>query len=297
MLNTLLLHLATCVLVIAQSDGPLDPQNHFVYPGLPGPAYSDDPTVFALNQNFTVGEDQSQPFKWITNMTSTRITLWQEGNPDKVQQHIIYECAPSSDNQFYWNGDIGPIDLKNGSQAFLAAFDCYNPYTPVFYSHYINLTEALVVSSSSSTSMTSTSSSSTSRSTSLAATTTSALPVIESSTSTSPPSDNSSNAAALGGGIGGGIGGALLLIAAGFGIWKYRSSRKPADEIQRPGWSDNGAYAVSMDQSHGPSWYKPTSPMPAQSQPQAEYPPHIQSRTVSEQRLYEMDAERREGAA
>lgn len=94
MLNTLLLHLATCVLVIAQSDGPLDPQNHFVYPGLPGPAYSDDPTVFALNQNFTVGEDQSQPFKWITNMTSTRITLWQEGNPDKVQQHIIYGAYP-----------------------------------------------------------------------------------------------------------------------------------------------------------------------------------------------------------
>lgn len=71
-------------LVVAQDNRPPDPNNHFIYPPLPGPQLSNDPTVFKDNINFTVGIAQSAPFKWVTNMTSMRVTLNQEGNPESV---------------------------------------------------------------------------------------------------------------------------------------------------------------------------------------------------------------------
>lgn len=89
MFNPLLLLLVVGLPVIAQDNRPQDPNNYFVYPPLPGPQFSNDPTVFETNHNFTVGEQQDQPFKWETNMTSVSILLIQEGNPESVQQHDL----------------------------------------------------------------------------------------------------------------------------------------------------------------------------------------------------------------
>jgi hypothetical protein len=81
-------------LVVAQDNRPPDPKNRFIYPPLPGPQFSNDPTVFEINLNFTVGVSQSAPFKWVTNMNSMRVTLNQEGNPENVQS---YELSRMSD--------------------------------------------------------------------------------------------------------------------------------------------------------------------------------------------------------
>ena len=72
-------------LVDAQDNRATDPNNHFIYPPLPGPQFSNDNTVFSENLNFTAGVTQSAPFKWTTNLTRIRISISQEGNPDSVQ--------------------------------------------------------------------------------------------------------------------------------------------------------------------------------------------------------------------
>jgi hypothetical protein len=73
----------------AQDNRDPDPDNHFIYPPLPGPQYSNDPTVFESNLNFTVGTPQSQPFKWVSNLESLHLTMVQEGNPDVIQRHNL----------------------------------------------------------------------------------------------------------------------------------------------------------------------------------------------------------------
>lgn len=54
-----------------------DPETHFVYPPLPGPNVSDDPTVFWNNINLTAGA-QPQPFTWVTNMDAVTISMHQQ---------------------------------------------------------------------------------------------------------------------------------------------------------------------------------------------------------------------------
>lgn len=84
------LGLLLCItLVVAQDNRPEDLNNHFVYPPLPGGQYSNDPTVFWTNINLTVGETQTEPFKWVTNMTSMQISLEQEGAPGTVQSRML----------------------------------------------------------------------------------------------------------------------------------------------------------------------------------------------------------------
>ncbi|KAI4863438.1 hypothetical protein F4820DRAFT_374006 [Hypoxylon rubiginosum] len=285
MLNLLQLLLAACLLVIAQDNRPPDPNNHFIYPPLPGPQFSNDPTVFESNLNFIIGKKQNQPFKWESNMTNMSILLIQEGNPESIQQHELTECIPGSDNYFYWDGNIGSIDLKNGSQAFLGAYNCSNPTTPIFFSHYINLIEAPPISKPSSISTARTSSFSFSFSTSMATTATS--PSIVTPTSTASPSNGPSNAAAIGGGIGGGLGGALLLIAIVFAFWKYRS-KQGRDRQQQPGWANNQDYNT-MAQNYSPNLYKSPPPTEIDSQPQAEYLSNIRCGTNPERRLYEVE--------
>ncbi|OAL24290.1 hypothetical protein AYO20_10717 [Fonsecaea nubica] len=153
--------------------------------------------------------------------------MQQEGNPESVQSRLILDCpAASTQDNIYWDGKISPIDLKNGSIAYLAAWDCDQPdATPIFFSHYINLTEP-VVTTTSSTPTTITSASLASSTTS--GTPTSAGPVSTSSVTPAATAESNhsggggSNSAALGGGIGGGIGGALVLIvlAALFIYWR-----------------------------------------------------------------------------
>lgn len=64
----------------AQDDRAVNPNNHFLYPPLPGAQHTKDPTVFWSNINVTFGVAPTQPFQWISDMTSMRVTLQQEGN-------------------------------------------------------------------------------------------------------------------------------------------------------------------------------------------------------------------------
>lgn len=112
------------------------------------------------------------------------------------------------------------IDLKNSSVAYLAAWNCATPdATPVFFSHYINLTlpENGAPASSSSAAAAVTQSS-----------TASPSPLIGSS---SFPSHSFYSSAVIGGGIGGGVGGAFVLLVACFVLSRYRKARK--DHKQR----------------------------------------------------------------
>ncbi|KIW65012.1 hypothetical protein PV04_07304 [Phialophora macrospora] len=218
--------------VSTQDNRAPDPNNHFISPPLPGPQANVDATVFWSNQNWTVGVLQTIDWNWVTNLTNLMITLQQEGNPESVQSRLILDCpAASTQDLIYWDGKISPIDLKNGSVAYLAAWDCDQPdATPIFFSHYINLTEP-VVTTTSSTSTTIPSTSSVSSTTS--GTPTSASPVSTSSVTPAATAESNhsggggSNSAAIGGGIGGGIGGALVLIvlAALFVYW-HRGQRE-----------------------------------------------------------------------
>ncbi|KAI3322964.1 hypothetical protein HD806DRAFT_545048 [Xylariaceae sp. AK1471] len=236
----------------AQDNRPPDPNNQFIYPPLPGPGFSDDPTVFGANINITVGQ-QHQPFKWVSNLNSMFVSLHQEGDPDVVNSVHLTECQPGSSNYVYWNGYLGKIDLAIGSQAFLAAWNCEVPdSTPVFYSHYFNLTKA--DSSSSSTSTTSPSTPSPTQSltsTSLSASTPTENPTSTTSlsagtsssqtTSSGAPPDSKNNnnnnnnnpvdSAAIGGGVGGGIGGAILLVGVAIALLKYWKQSPPSQQL------------------------------------------------------------------
>ncbi|KAI1407039.1 hypothetical protein F5Y13DRAFT_175814 [Hypoxylon sp. FL1857] len=289
-MSTLLYLVLNICLVLAQDNREPDENNHFIYPPLPGPQYSNDPSVFEKNLNFTVGKGQSQPFKWVSNMTSMQIILCQEGNPDSVRTHDITDCIDGTSTDYvYWDGGIGSIDLKNGSQAYLGVWNCSDFTTPVFFSHYMNLVEDPSASSTTTSSSSAATAVSTSSSSSIAT-----EPVVTPPTSTdSPPTDESqsssgsSNAAAIGGGIGGGIGGALILIAAAFAFWKYRSAKnqkqqQPAQQIAA--WANHQDYNA-MSMSPGSNVYKPPyQPSELESHPPSvsELPPGSEQRRVYE---------------
>ncbi|KAK5451471.1 hypothetical protein LTS15_008236 [Exophiala xenobiotica] len=289
--------------VSTQDNRAPDPNNHFISPPLPGPQVNVNATVFWSNQNWTVGVQQTIDWNWVTNFTNLMITMQQEGNPGSVQSRLILgmhqlpvfnlidgvdrspDCpAASTQDNIYWDGKISPIDLKNGSIAYLAAWDCDQPdATPIFFSHYINLTEP-VVTTTSSTSTTTTS-----------GIPTSASPVSTSSITPAATAESNhsggggSNSAALGGGIGGGIGGALVLIvlAALFIYWR-RGKRE----------------ALKGAPSHEPSTREllpQNQPYPLNSYPyqQQTYYPSELSGTPSEQRKpmsnVELDSNSRSG--
>jgi hypothetical protein len=74
---------------LAQDNRAVDPANHFLFPPLPGPQHSQDPTVFWGNINITYGEAQTQAFTWVSDMSSMSVTLQQEGNETSVQAREI----------------------------------------------------------------------------------------------------------------------------------------------------------------------------------------------------------------
>ncbi|KAI1093514.1 hypothetical protein F5B19DRAFT_124187 [Rostrohypoxylon terebratum] len=279
-------------LVTAQDNRPLDKNNHFIYPKPAGPQYSNDPTVFESNENFTVGQAQSQPFKWVTNMTNMQIILCQEGNPMSVRRHGLTDCIDSSGGGWlYWDGDIGDIDLNNGSQAYLGVWNCSEPgSTPVFFSHYMNLINSSATASTSTVSTSSTLPAATAPITSP----TSATEPAPTQAGTSS-SNGSSNGAAIGGGIGGGIGGALIIIAAAFAFWKYRGGREKKQPVavqQIADWSNRPDYSsMSQGQGYGvlkppyqPSELSSLSPM-APELPLSDVAP---TGTTDSRRVYEM---------
>ncbi|KAK5632053.1 hypothetical protein RRF57_007767 [Xylaria bambusicola] len=272
-------------LVIGQDNRPPDPNNYFIYPPLPGPQFSNDPTVFSSNLAFTVGQPQSQPWKWVSNMSSMMIYLQQEGNPESVQAHQLTDCQPGDIGSIYWDGDIGDIDLMNGTQAFLEVYDCLIPdSTPVFFSHYINLTDN---SASESNSMTIFSTPTLTVSSIQSVMTSSKFPTEASPTSShysSSPSSSSSpspsstssspsstNAAAIGGGIGGGIGGAIVIAAIIFALLKTRKGKSQPDQPQNviapTSWVPHSEY------------YKPNYPSSGQTMPYT--PPMLTSEVGS----------------
>ncbi|KAI2614870.1 hypothetical protein GGR54DRAFT_642832 [Hypoxylon sp. NC1633] len=153
---TLLLNL---LLVVAQDNRLPDPNNHFVFPSLPGPKASQDARVFKSNLNFTIGQPPDQPFAWVSDLTRLMVVLCQEGEPDSVREHVIADCMPGSETETYWDGDIGDIDVSSGQRAYLAVYSCSGDEdgedadpdddddddsesdnaSAVFLSHYINL--------------------------------------------------------------------------------------------------------------------------------------------------------------
>jgi hypothetical protein len=124
-------------------------------------------------------------------------------------------CSPGSFNSIFWDGRIDPIDLRNGSQAYLAAWNCSDPNaSPMFFSHYFNLTKP--TQSTSSDTMSSTAS------TTVTTATRPSQQTADSSSTSASTNSTFNNAGAIGGGVGGGLGGALLLIAGGFALYRYR---------------------------------------------------------------------------
>lgn len=75
--------------VTAQDNRATDANNHFIYPHLPGPQFSHDPTVFHDNILLTAGVKQGEPFKWVSNLTSLALYLQQEGNEEYVKAHNL----------------------------------------------------------------------------------------------------------------------------------------------------------------------------------------------------------------
>ncbi|KAJ9613432.1 hypothetical protein H2200_003374 [Cladophialophora chaetospira] len=281
--------------VVSQDNRAPDPNNHFISPPLPGPQANVNATVFWSNQNWTVGVQQSIDWNWVTNITNLRITMEQEGAPGSVQSHMILDCPLASEqNNYYWDGNIDPIDLKNGSIAYLAAWDCDTDSTPYFFSHYINLTEPVDTTASTTTSSTASASSTTSASSTLAtavSTTSSA-----SSTATSEGDHSggggSSNAAALGGGIGGGIGGALVLIALGalFLYWR-RGKRKALRGAQGDGNSSTMGELLPTNQHQTyPPYQGYPPPHSYQYQPQQQYPSEMPGSPYQQKSNVELDS-------
>lgn len=237
--------LGKLLFTFAQDNRPPDPHNHFLNPPLPGNQSNVDDTVFWENRNWTVGIIQDQTWSWVSNVTNLGITLNQEGNPERVKRRwILSTCAQvsflgfqdspqpdcgeaSREDYVYRDGKIRPIDLKNGSIAFLAAWDCDTNNTPLFFSHYINLTEPeVVLSSTASANAATTPPGQTSFLANTAPPNTATADNSTKSTSDRGNGD-SNNIAAVASGIGGGIGGALLLCAvAGLLIYYRRNKRK-----------------------------------------------------------------------
>ena len=241
----------------AQDSRPVARNNPFISPPEPGPQANVDPIMFWANQNWMVGVQQSIDWNGQTNLTNLMVTLQQEGNPDSVQACMILgmscsllhhavdkfmtkllDCPnASTTNLIYWNGEIGSIDLKNGSIAYLAAWDRDQPHaSPFFFSHYINLTESVVVATSSTSKTTSSRSSSTPTNTALVTSSTqfrSSLAPIPSADNANQGSSRSSNALALGAGIASGISGALVLLA--LVVWLIFWRRAKRNKAQR--WS------------------------------------------------------------
>lgn len=152
---------------LAQSD-PVDPNNHFIVPQLPGGTRD-----FSENTNWTVGETSKTAWQWKTDKPNVGIFMWQEGDAKVVKSkwvlgtcslsHFLFvpggnvpsrirfclltltslaDCPKASTQSSYsWDGNLGDIVLANGDVAFLSAMDCDDGAAILFKSHYINLVE------------------------------------------------------------------------------------------------------------------------------------------------------------
>ncbi|KXJ88877.1 hypothetical protein Micbo1qcDRAFT_197177 [Microdochium bolleyi] len=214
---TMLVHLfySACFLfpiATAQSGNPVDWNNRFMWPPLPGQKASLDATAFYGNPVIEYGKPLSRPFTFITRMNATAIMMQQEHSPELAKRHLIRDCVPNRpDNattMHYWDGNIGEIDVELTNVVFLIAYEC-DFRRAMFGSHYFNLTRAVSASTTSSRASTPTS--------------------IAAPADPTPGAGNTtsgSNTVVLAGAIGGGIGGALLLIAAAFACWRYTKNKK-----------------------------------------------------------------------
>ncbi|KAI0394535.1 hypothetical protein F5Y17DRAFT_475617 [Xylariaceae sp. FL0594] len=233
--------LVLSILISAQDNRPPDPNNYFIHPPMAGPQFNGDPIVYRGDLNITVGP-QVEAFRWVSNMTNMTVIMYQEGDQSKYQARSVQlkACGSGIVNPWvYWDGDLGPIDLANGRQMFLAAWNCSGGAFPVFLSHYFDLVDAPT------TTPTPTPNNNTTASITplpLSTSSGSSTPITSSSSSSTTNTDTagaggggSTNAAAIGGGVGGGI----ALVGIGFLVLRfcncnccYRSRRKRGDNSE-----------------------------------------------------------------
>ena len=133
---------------------------------------------------------------------------------------------------FHWNGTAEGLSPGPRDVWWLGAWDSsIKDSSPVFFSHYFNLTKATETTTSSSSSATSTTTSTNTLQINNVPTTdaTNANPTqtVTGAPAAAEPSSSpkSQNTVAIGAGVGGAIGGALLLAAA-FWAFRYRKQQK-----------------------------------------------------------------------
>ena len=139
------------------------------------------------------------------------------------------DCQSGDIDSLYWDGDTGEIDLKNGTQAYLSAYNCSDPSSePVFTSYYFNLAERAAIDGAPVTD-TSAATSTTSSATTTPIATNTTSPII---TSHSSPATLTTLAAGIAGGIGGGVVGAVVIVALAFALPRTRRKRNKRYQLQ-----------------------------------------------------------------
>ncbi|KAI0162141.1 hypothetical protein GGR57DRAFT_453217 [Xylariaceae sp. FL1272] len=223
--------------VKAQDPGTPDPDNHFIFPPLPGARVTDDETVFWNNQEIVAGKPQTQPFTWTSNLPNMRVRMQQEGISDGFFH--LTNCIDGKDNFIYWDGDLHEIDLQDGNRAYLVTYNCSDPLAPpIFMSHYFNLT--LLDSSSDKDAKTLSTATQTSTSTSESISASITIPIASSSATATnsiqlnaASSTSSASSIAIGAGVGGGVGGAIFVVGIIFALMRYRRRAQHHNQRQK----------------------------------------------------------------
>ncbi|KAI1360632.1 hypothetical protein F5Y08DRAFT_343476 [Xylaria arbuscula] len=159
-------------------------------------------------------------------MGSMMVCLEQVGNSPSVQTYQLTDCRPGVVDIIHWNGDIGEIDLENGTQTYLSAYNCSalsNEH--VFVSHYFNLTRRVASEDTSATSTSTVTRIMSSVQSMITTPTVTKGPAIV-VTSHASPAALKNFAAAIIGGIGAGIGGAIVIVALVCVFPRDRKQRK-----------------------------------------------------------------------
>ncbi|KAH8647244.1 hypothetical protein BX600DRAFT_476362 [Xylariales sp. PMI_506] len=253
----ILIILFSCYGSHAQDSRAEDPNNHFVFPPLPGPQHTSDPTVFWDNINITYGVAQTKAFQWVSDMSSMQVTLEQEGDQSSARYRQIASCSPGSNNLIYWDGQIDPIDLANGTQAYLAAWNCSEPNaSPIFFSHYFNLTAPTASTANTSETTNSTTPTATGSGKDGTQSTSSAAGTEQGTTKIS-------TAAVIGGSVAGGVGGSLVFLLGVYALLRYHR--------KKGGSSSRTAFAQCHDLDD-PMWkYRPSLHSEDRSEPAPAY--------------------------
>ncbi|KAK3672447.1 hypothetical protein LTR78_007754 [Recurvomyces mirabilis] len=206
----------------------------------PGPQIQQSNLGLAIN--FQYG--QNQTFRWVTNVPSVMLSLWQQqagaasiGSDGNNPEDDL--SLNNTQGYYNWNG-IPTQNLKDGITFFLQIYDSRNIYGgPLATSQYFNISSPPVSSSSAmSSTMTSALSPSTIPTSTTAGISSGSPPTVTVTAATASPSPTPArnDSMALGVGIGVGLGGALLLalLVAGLVVRKRQQMRNRAVYSAKP---------------------------------------------------------------